>query len=647
MRDIWGLLLQTLTASGAAVLLLVVKAMFRDKLSPRWQFASWGVLAVILLIPAGIGGRYALFNWPLLVEAVKTIFAGEYSITRVIAPIPLPKATLPENIAEWAFAAYCAVSVFLLVRYLLEYAGLRLAIRKGLPASTQRAEQIRTVAGEYGLDVCRAVEVHGLSSAFICGVVSPVMVLPADSDIDDKVILHELLHLNHHDVVWGLLICFFRCIHWCNPLLWYCADRAGNDLEALCDQRVLERLEGENRREYGRILLSMVGGKFAKTPGTSSIANGGWNIKFRIESIARFKHYPKGMALVSVCVAIALAAPLLLGCRAKEVYNGGRMLTKQDLNLAMASARTLWCTTYAGAIDTYGKALLERNGVYRAMCAPLEEHAALAEGLSSTWPAHEWDGGLPCPADTQFGYQLYNPVPIENGYEAFIVVQLAYPPDGKPEEMYHYWLAAQRVRAEKRDGRWVIIPLEGFQSIETEHAIAVCEELPAYCFTGIGADFQVNVRYQYVYWVDSTVQDGNTIISGWSSHYDTTPKPDAEFDQGRNSRTVICTYVGDEARKSEIKHLGVSTAPVASLTEERPVLANPGTIDGSGSSTDGSDWSAKPLEPGWGPEVWMSGSGGGGDFDIGKPNLPAAYAADLYINGSKAAELILTGGGLE
>lgn len=53
MRDIWAFLLQTLTASGVAVLLLIVKAMFRDKLSPRWQFAVWGILGIILLLPAG------------------------------------------------------------------------------------------------------------------------------------------------------------------------------------------------------------------------------------------------------------------------------------------------------------------------------------------------------------------------------------------------------------------------------------------------------------------------------------------------------------------------------------------------------------------------------------------------------------------
>ena len=65
MTDLWSFLLQTLNASGAAALLLAIKALFRDKLSPRWQFGIWGLLALVLLLPAGAGGRYVLFPWPL------------------------------------------------------------------------------------------------------------------------------------------------------------------------------------------------------------------------------------------------------------------------------------------------------------------------------------------------------------------------------------------------------------------------------------------------------------------------------------------------------------------------------------------------------------------------------------------------------
>ena len=399
MTDLWGFLLQTLTASGAAALLLVVKALFRDKLSPRWQFAAWGVLGLVLLVPAGLGGRYALVNCPWLVETAKTALTGDYSLTRVLAPIPLPRLRVPETAADWLYAVYAAGVLVLLIRYTRSYVRLRLALRHGAPAGEVRTAQIGAVAERYGLPVCRAVEVPGLTSAFICGVFRPVMALPAGTEADDKVLLHELLHLRHRDAAWGLVICLFRCLHWCNPLLWYCADRAGNDLEARCDQRVLELLEGEERRDYGRILLSMANEKYARAPGTSSMANGGKNIRRRIESIARFKKYPAGMALVSVCVAVTLAAPLLLGTRADAVYEGGGSLPRNmDVSAAMASARTVWCTTPAGALDTYAKSVLDQNGVYRAMCAPLEEQAAIGEELRANTEAGiypTWDTGLP------------------------------------------------------------------------------------------------------------------------------------------------------------------------------------------------------------------------------------------------------------
>ena len=402
MSDIWSFLLQTLTASGAAAVLLAVKAMLRDKLSPRWQFAAWGMLALVLAVPAGLGGRYALVNWPLAVEFLRSLLTEEFGVlTRVSASVPLPHFTgLPRSGAEWAYAVYLTGTVFFLGRYAVSYLRLRLALRRGTPAGEARAALIRETAERYGLPVCPAVEVEGLGSAFICGVLRPVLALPAGEETDEKVLLHELLHLRHRDAAWGLLICLLRCVHWCNPLLWYCADLAGNDLESLCDQRALERLEGEDRRDYGRILLSMANEKYARTPGTSSMANGGKNIRRRIEAIARFKRYPAGMALVGVCAVLVLAGPCLVGARAQGVYTGGGLLPQRlRPYAAMASARTTPCTTYAGAFDTYAKAMLAENPVYLAMCTPLEDQDRLwisarmrrASGCHG-WRASLWTG---------------------------------------------------------------------------------------------------------------------------------------------------------------------------------------------------------------------------------------------------------------
>ena len=114
--------------------------------------------------------------------------------------------------------------------------------RRGLSPAPEVLAQVEGVAARYGLKAPRRVVVlPGLESAFVCGPLRPVLALP-DRPVDDKVLLHELLHLRHGDVWAGVGVCALRCLHWCNPLIWYCCDRMQNDCEALCDQRVLERL---------------------------------------------------------------------------------------------------------------------------------------------------------------------------------------------------------------------------------------------------------------------------------------------------------------------------------------------------------------------------------------------------------------------
>ena len=649
MGDIWAFLLQTLTVSGAAVLLLSVKWMFRDKLSPRWQFAIWGVLGLVLVIPAGMIGRYALFNWPLLVESLKTSLTGSYTLTRIGLPIPLPTFKAPETVLDWIFLVYVAGVAAMLLRYLLTYIRLRIALGRGMAVKRQIADQIQGIAERYSLPVCKAVEVSGLSSAFICGVFQPVLALPAGEGIDEKVLLHELLHLKYRDSFWGIVICLFRCIHWCNPLLWYCADRAGNDLEARCDQRVLEHLEGEERRDYGRILLAMSNNQYARVPGTSSMANGGRNIRQRIESIARFKKYPAGMKLVSVCVAVMLSAPLVLGTQATSVYNAEQKFpASMDLDIAFASARTVRCTTPAGALDAYSKALMTQNGLYRAMCAPIPEQAELAAQIKDTEQTDNrvsWNSGLPCGIDEEFGYAVYNLEPTgEDTYECLVVAVLKdYPYQQDSEKNWNY-VVTQNVRVEKEDDRWIVLPQGEFHVEEVlgdPWLIWGMEELPSYVFADMADGFRVEICLQKVFTVDNTIEETNDFswAFGPTTRYDTVPKPNATFDEVHWNNFTRCVYVGDEADKAKITSVGLSVTPLeedGSRPELREVIRNQ-----SGSSSDGSEWGGQDLEVGWGPEVWISGGGTSTDFDRDCFELPEGYAGQLYINWKPKSELTL------
>ncbi len=644
MRDIWSFLLQTLTASGAAVLLLVVKAMFRDKLSPRWQFAVWSVLGLVLAFPAGLGGRHALVNWALLLEAAKSLLTGDYgTLIRVNAPVPLLPPSLPGDAAQWLFLFYTAGVWFFLIRYLLAYLRLRRALRRGRPADPAPLE---AAAERYGLPACPAVEVEGLSTAFVCGVFRPVLALPAGGEPEEKVLLHELLHLKYRDAAWGLVICLFRCIHWCNPLLWYCAGQAGNDLESLCDQRVLERLEGEERREYGRILLSMADERYACAPGTSSVANGGKNIRRRIEAIARFKRYPSGMALVSVCVALVLAGPLTVGVKAEAGIPG--YLSDP---LRTVCARTIPCTTPAGAFDAYAKSLLAGEIPYRAMCAPLSEQKALVEACEGNDYDPEWlwrqAGGVDSWLDRQQGYEIYNLSPAGDGaYEGTLALALQYTPgaaiwDGWDGTVHTGWYALQPLRAEKEEGRWVIRPLEDFRAVQGDERMGGNLNLPAWEYTAQAGDFILKLRYQTLSHVDSYQVNSSWI--GSSREFLTTPMTDGRFSSKYHTMTQAF-YTGSPADKGKYFAIGISTYPLEA-GEERPAsLRGPGMPNTSGGGSTGEDWAAWELEPGWESPILLSGHGGGGsggDEDwIYFP--PEAYAADFYLNNHRFAELTLT-----
>lgn len=438
MGNIWEFLLQTLTVSLTAAVLLIVKYLLADKLSPRWQYGIWGLLALRALIPAGMT-RQVLLPLPAWVDMCKTAaerglasaYAGPWDAMDAKSVLPWPSGA-PESVTDWLFVAYALGAAAYLLWKLAVYARLRLALRRGAPASEAVSAQIAGVCEKYGLRASRAVEVEGLPTAFVCGVFRPVLAVPKGG-VDDKVLLHELLHLKYFDAAQGIFWCFIRALHWCNPFMHYVLDRVGNDLESLCDQRVLERLEGEERREYGGILLGMANEKYARAPGTSSISNGGRNISRRIAAIVRFKLYPRGMALASVCIAVVLATPLLLGTASADT---GHMHPgpQRELDRSFAVARTTRCRTPAAALDTYAKGLLYDNGVFLTAASPFEKHEELYEGMRESgaegWVAYHYEA-VPeqYSFETGSGYLINNLVSTENGCEAELVLTVSYVAD--------------------------------------------------------------------------------------------------------------------------------------------------------------------------------------------------------------------------
>lgn len=548
MDNLWPVLAQTLALSVAAAVLLAAKRLFLDKLSPRWQYGVWAILALRALLPAGLLGRTLVPGGRAVLEAARlqvelplsSVLTDPYGVTEVLAPVPLfPRGLpVPGSITDVFFYVYAAGVLLLALWFFRSYTRLRVAIRRGLSPAPEVLAQVEGVAARYGLKAPRRVVVlPGLESAFVCGPLRPVLALPG-RPVDDKVLLHELLHLRHGDVWAGVGVCALRCLHWCNPLIWYCCDRIQNDCEALCDQRVLERLEGEERRAYGVILLSMADGRYARAPGTSSMANGGRNIKARIQAIARFRRYPAGMALASGCVAAVLALTCLGGVSGAAEVPGG---TDRGA-LALAQAQLNRPTTVAGALDTYAKALLNDSPLYYAMVLPEEGREAVWKDalvpyqeveledspfwtLGFHWHRPSWLAEwsvmnlLPDGAEGYTGTLFFSPLSEDNTY-GIVYQQVAVRPDGD---------------------FWTVEPLGDLtvRPDPNQEGIYLCpsSEAPYTTYVAETVTLHVEVDVQLQLNVNNAIFSTSTDLPAWASTYqlDPVPHPDASFTTMRDA----------------------------------------------------------------------------------------------------------------
>lgn len=647
MHNIFEFFIQTVFASGTGLFILLIKRLFRDKLPPVWQFGIWSILAFSLIIPYSVSGSI-LFS----AELLKTAISGEASVTKPSFFFPMADFSSPDSISDIIFMIYIAGVIVCALRYVISYFRLKAVTAKCRALSPEEQEKLNLTAQKYNLKCCKAAVMKGLSSPFVFGFFKPVLILP-EAFPDEKIILHELLHLKYKDALWGFIIAVFRSIHWCNPLLWYCFNKINNDIEELCDSRVLSFIDGEERREYGNLLLSMANEKYASCVGTTSIANGGKNITSRIEAIVRFKHYPKRNSLICICITAIIASSLLVNVNASAIPGAYIKITdEKSVDVAMTASRSYYCTSPAAALDTYAKAVLQNNGIYRAVVSPLSMHKEikntlkknLSDGVFPLWSAG-FDGTPKASSD----YYIYNFEETgKNEYSAFLVFSVHF---YDPEEDDNQKIIYQKLKVFKEDFRWIVTEESDFLSVITYKMMDTwgCEELPTYIYRAETEDFDLERHYQLCFSPKREMKNTDS------------PILNAEFYEVTVNTFSRCIYTGPQEKKSEIRYLGFSCSTEnsrpglidklmndPSLAEKSEVFskvyealedAQPGSFNSN--SSDGSSTSSHSLEENWNNEQTFSGGGHTDEYKKGKSYLPRSISGVIYVNNELYATAVL------
>lgn len=144
------------------------------------------------------------------------------------------------------------------------------------------------------------------SSPMLIGYLRPSILLP-DTDLTDEqlelVFQHELIHAKRKDLWFMALMLWVSALHWFNPFIHWMQRLAYDDLEKICDSRVIQHSDVHTRQLYANTILHFMKNDFKQSSSlTTSFLRGEPMIKERFKAI--FHHQPKKSAAWISCILI-------------------------------------------------------------------------------------------------------------------------------------------------------------------------------------------------------------------------------------------------------------------------------------------------------------------------------------------------------
>ncbi len=263
----------TLEASVLILAVLALRLVLGTRLSPAWRMGLWMLVGIKLLIPAFLSAGFglgSLWNAPRDInDRSDTLLVSQPSVNSVSSVVetrPSSTATAPHPssfplphsiLALWLPGAVGVLATALLRqrRFHQQLARLPLADDPHLSSLLAQLASLAQVPTPQVL-----LSAPGTTPALV-GIRRPSILLPNDwqTRFDTRslrhILLHELLHVRHRDLLWNWAGTAVQALHWFNPLVRFVADRFQADRELRCDAGAIALLAPSERLDYGHTLL--------------------------------------------------------------------------------------------------------------------------------------------------------------------------------------------------------------------------------------------------------------------------------------------------------------------------------------------------------------------------------------------------------
>ena len=299
------------------------------KLRASVRYALWLAVLVKLMLPPTLALPTSPAWW--LHPAQHTAPAPaihHYSVSYDVPPldfipstIPVPKSPPTQLMfTGWLLLAAVAMSMALLVWLAIRWWQVSRLVRDGHSREDVSAilEEAQRQAGFRSR--VRLKIVDDRMSPALCGLFNPVILLPRTlterlSPAQLRVVLlHELFHLNRHDMWVNFAQTLLQILYWWHPLLWFANARIRQVREQAVDDAVMVALN-EAADDYAPTLLEVARMTFRRpiiNLGLVGIMESRSALRHRIERLVNFSAPNEaGLTFASLCAVFVFSAVAL------------------------------------------------------------------------------------------------------------------------------------------------------------------------------------------------------------------------------------------------------------------------------------------------------------------------------------------------
>ena len=261
---------EILSLSALILAVLLVRAIFKNRVPKRMIYCLWLVVLLKLCLPG------TLVSLPVLpaedaavpaqsaerpVQTAPVIQRPAQTVTKPQTPAQQPVSPVQET-AKPA-AKPLTTAQILQIAWFSGSALLGLWLFGAWAVFTIRLHRDRRFLGKRG-GTCIYVS-GAVKSPCLAGLI-PAVYLTEDvlrNDTTELIVRHELTHLHHLDFMWSFCRTAAVIVYWWNPLIWLAAICSKHDAELACDEAVAAKLPERERLAYARAILAQAPRKTA------------------------------------------------------------------------------------------------------------------------------------------------------------------------------------------------------------------------------------------------------------------------------------------------------------------------------------------------------------------------------------------------